>query len=104
VTVFGSSAALANEVTCTGTMIEIDLDARAAFPYAVVYDSEAGRTCMLDRGPAGHDPLRGLCNAGESCTITGPYRRRIRETYFLNFADQKVRVEAANTKREPNGK
>ena len=56
--------AVAKDISCTGTMSDVVNDPRMAFPYAVVYDIENHRTCMLDRGPAGHDPLRGLCNAG----------------------------------------
>jgi hypothetical protein len=89
-----TSSAIAKDISCTGTLIEVDTDQRMAFPYAVVYDTENNRTCMLDRGRAGHDPLRGLCNVGEPCTISGPYQRQIRDTYMLNFADRRVHVEA----------
>jgi hypothetical protein len=63
-------------------------------PYAEFYDAENYRTCLLDRGRAGHDPLRGLCNVGETCTISGPYKRQIRDTYILDFGDRRVHVEA----------
>jgi hypothetical protein len=79
-------------ISCSGTMIDVDIDARMAFPYAAVYDASNSRTCMLDRGPAGHDPLRGICNAGEHCTISGPYKRHVRETYFFDFGDRAVSV------------
>jgi len=89
-----STSAWAKDISCTGIMIDIDIDARMDFPYAVVYDETNARTCMLDQGPAGHDPLRGLCNVGETCTISGPYKRQIRNTYILDFGDRRVHVEA----------
>jgi hypothetical protein len=82
-----------NVVSCSGTMIDVDLDQRMDFPYAAVYDADNYRTCMLDRGPAGHDPLRGVCNAGQQCAISGPYKRRVRDTYFLRFGDPGVNVK-----------
>ena len=84
---------LAKDISCTGTMIDVDIDARMDFPYAVVYEQANARTCMLDRGPAGHDPLRGVCNVGERRTISGPYKRQVRETYILKFMGRKVHVE-----------
>jgi hypothetical protein len=81
-----------DSISCTGIMIDVDIDPHMSFPYAAVYDANNSRTCMLNRGPAGHDPLRGICNAGERCTISGPYKRRVRETYFFDFSDSKVSV------------
>jgi hypothetical protein len=89
-----SASAMAKDISCAGTLIDVDIDPRMAFPYAVVYDAENYRTCMLDRGRAGHDPLRGLCNVGETCTISGPYKRQIRDTYILDFGDRGVHVKA----------
>jgi hypothetical protein len=80
-----SSAAFAANISCVGTMIDIDIDPRADFPYAAVYDEENGRTCMLNRGTARHDPLRGLCAVGQRCTIKGTYRTKIGNTYYLDF-------------------
>src|SRR5258707_15867044 len=80
-----SSAALAAKISCTGTMIDIDTDPRADFPYAAVYAQENGRTCMLNRGRAGHDALRGLCAVGQRCTIKGTYRKKIGNTYYFDF-------------------
>jgi hypothetical protein len=89
-----STSSMASNISCTGTLIDVDIDQRMDFPYAVVYDSENYRTCMLDRGRAGHDPLRGLCNVGETCTISGPYKRQVHDTYILDFGDRGVHVEA----------
>ena len=95
--------AVAKDISCTGTMSDVVNDPRMPFPYAVVYDIENHRTCMLDRGPAGHDPLRGLCNAGETCTISGPYQRQNNETYILNFGDRRVNVKGP-THEVPSGR
>jgi hypothetical protein len=65
VAAIASSAGMAKDISCTGVLIDVDIDPRMAFPYAVVYDADNYRTCMLDRGPAGHDPLRGICNQNE---------------------------------------
>jgi hypothetical protein len=73
--------AVAKDISCTGTMSDVVNDPRMAFPYAVVYDIENHRTCML----------RGLCNAGETCTISGPYRRQNNETYIFDFGDRRER-------------
>ena len=90
-----SSGAMAKDISCTGILIDVDADQRMDFPYAVVYDVENYRTCMLDRGHAGHDPLRGICNQGETCTISGPYKRSVRDnTYFLEFGDRREQVKA----------
>jgi len=95
--------AVAKDISCTGTMSDVVNDPRMAFPYAVVYDIANHRTCMLDRGPADHDPLRGLCNAGETCTISGPYQRQNNETYILNFGDRRVNVKGP-THEVPSGR
>ena len=64
--VTGSYPGLAQKdrvVTCTGILIEVDMNARADFPMAVVYDNSdslASRTCVLDLGHAGHWPLKGV--------------------------------------------
>jgi hypothetical protein len=94
VVAIASTSAMAKDISCTGTLIDVDIDPRMDFPYAVIYDAENYRTCLLDRGRAGHDPLRGLCNVGETCTISGPYKRQIRDTYILDFGDRRVHVEA----------
>ena len=92
-TALAGNIAVAKDISCTGTMSDVVNDPRMAFPYAVVYDIENHRTCMLDRGSAGHDPLRGLCNAGETCTISGPCRRQNNETYIFDFGDRRVNVK-----------
>ena len=98
-----ANTAVAKDISCTGTMSDVVNDPRMAFPYAVVYDIENHRTCMLDRGPGGHDPLHGLCNAGETCTISGPYRRQNNETYLFDFADRRVSVKGP-THELPSGR
>jgi hypothetical protein len=85
---------MAKDISCSGILIDVDLDPHMDFPYAVVYDNDNYRACMLDRGHAGHDPLRGICNEGESCTISGQYKRSVRDhTYFLDFSDRRVQVK-----------
>jgi hypothetical protein len=100
----GMSTAMARDISCTGPMIDVDLDPRMAFPYAAIYDPDHNRTCMLDRGPAGHDPLRGICNPGETCSISGPYKRNVRETYFLDLMDRRVTVKRPERGEAPSGK
>jgi hypothetical protein len=60
-------------VTCTGTLIDVWLKKNAEWPLAVIYDAAGNYTCSIDRGHAGHDPLR-PCSAGEKCRVTGTYR------------------------------
>ena len=100
-------------VTCSGILIEVDMDPEAHyqlspreqdeckrcgyFPMTVVYDNDdpsgATRTCVLDVGPAGHWPLKGSCWPGERCTLTGPYFKRIGNTYYMRLWD-KVKASA----------
>jgi hypothetical protein len=69
-----SHPALAQKtITCTGTLIDVWLKPKAAWPLAVIYDAAGGQTCTVDRTGSGHDPLRS-CSVGEKCRITGTYR------------------------------
>jgi hypothetical protein len=79
-----ASPALAqkNVVTCTGTLIEVDLKLRADWPLAVIYDTAGHYTCIIDRDGAGRDPLR-PCNVGEKCRVVGSYSRKIGHTYSI---------------------
>jgi hypothetical protein len=70
-------------VTCTGMLIDVDIDARADFPMAVVYDADERRACVLDRGGAGHDPLKGYCSVSEKCRLSGSYFKKIGQTYYM---------------------
>ena len=45
---FAGNIAVAKDISCKGTMSDVVNDPRMAFPYAVVYDIENHRTCMLD--------------------------------------------------------
>jgi hypothetical protein len=78
-------------VTCTGMLIEMDINPRADFPMAVVYDNTdplSTRTCVLDLGHAGHWPLRGACWVGEKCVLSGPYFKKIGNTYYMRERDK----------------
>jgi hypothetical protein len=57
----------------TGALIDVWLKKNAEWPLAVIYDAAGNYTCSIDRGHAGHDPLR-PCSAGEKCRVTGTYR------------------------------
>jgi hypothetical protein len=78
-----------NGVTCTGILINIDINPKAHWPLAVVYDdggdplTGSGHTCVVDRGLAGHDPFRGQCNVGGKCRIIGTYLKKIGDTYYM---------------------
>jgi hypothetical protein len=85
------SFAQRNAVTCTGILVEVDMNPRADFPMAVIYDNtdmSATRTCVLDVGHAGHWPLRGACEPGEKCRIIGPYFKKIGNTYYMRQWDK----------------
>jgi hypothetical protein len=78
-------------ITCDGILIEVDMTAGADFPMAVVYDNSnplATHTCVLDVGHAGHWPLRGACEPGERCKLTGPYFKKIGNTYYMRTWDK----------------
>ena len=78
-------------VTCTGILIEVDMNPRADFPMAVVYDNRDllnTRTCVLDLGRAGHWPLKGACWTGEKCVLSGPYFKKIGNTYYMREWDK----------------
>jgi hypothetical protein len=78
-------------VTCSGILIEVDMIAGAAFPMAVVYDNTDElntRTCVLDVGRAGHWPLKGACSTGEKCILSGPYFKKIGNTYYMRAWDK----------------
>jgi hypothetical protein len=73
-------------VTCTGILIEVDMNPGADFPMAVVYDDSdtiGSHTCVLDLGHAAHWPLRGACYTGEKCVLKGPYFKKIGNTYYM---------------------
>jgi hypothetical protein len=73
-------------VTCTSILIEVDINPRADFPMAVVYDNTDPlntHTCVLDLGRAGHWPLKGACWTGEKCVLSGPYFKKIGNTYYM---------------------
>lgn len=86
----GPASAQQPRITCSGMLIEVDMKASADFPMAVVYDNQVDppRTCVLDVGRAGHWPLRGACTVGEKCLISGPYYRRINNTYYMRQWDR----------------
>jgi hypothetical protein len=70
-----------NHVTCSGTLIDVWLKPKDAWPLAVIYDERGKYTCAIDRGNAGHDPLQ-PCAAGDRC----PQARRLcgERSYLLN--------------------
>jgi hypothetical protein len=78
-------------VTCTGILIEVDMNLHADFPMAVVYDNTDSldpHTCVLDLGRAGHWPLKGACWVGEKCVLSGPYFKKIGNTYYMREWDK----------------
>jgi hypothetical protein len=77
-------------VACSGVLIEVDMVTHADFPMAVIYDNstEPAHTCVLDLGHAGHWPLRGACWVGEKCVISGPYFKKIGDTYYMRRWDR----------------
>jgi hypothetical protein len=79
-----------NRIACTGILIEMDMNADADFPMAVVYDNteSPSRTCVLDLGHAGHWPLKGACYTGEKCVLSGPYFKKIGNTYYMREWDK----------------
>jgi hypothetical protein len=80
-----------NRVTCTGILIEVDMNPHADFPMAVVYDnteSPNSHTRVLDLGRAGHWPLRGACSPGQKCVLSGPYFKKIGNTYYMREWDK----------------
>jgi hypothetical protein len=81
------------KVTCDGILIEVDMTPGADFPMAVVYDNTnpstfETHTCVLDVGHAGHWPLRGACSTGERCILSGPYFKKIGNTYYMRTWDK----------------
>src|SRR5262245_28223903 len=73
-------------VTCDGILFEVDMIPGADFPMAVIYDATdtvGTHICVLDVGRAGHWPLRGVCWTGERCVLTGPYFKKIGNTYYM---------------------
>ena len=78
-------------VECVGVLVEVDMVERADFPMAVVYDNSdltKAHTCVLDVGRAGHWPLKGACQPGEQCRLTGPYFKKIGNTYYMRTWDK----------------
>jgi hypothetical protein len=69
-----------NTVTCTGVLIDFDIDPKADFPMAIIYDSRGDFACLIDRGRAGHDPLR-PCGSGEKCRIVATFSRKLAQTF-----------------------
>jgi hypothetical protein len=63
-----------NRMTCTGTLVDVWLKPKDRWPLAVIFDEAGNYTCSIDRGSAGHDPLK-PCAAGERCRITGSTRK-----------------------------
>ena len=58
---------------------------------AVIYDNTDdtnAHTCVLDVGHAGHRPLRGACSEGEKCRLSGPYLKKIGQTYYMRVWDK----------------
>ena len=78
--------AQSNRVTCTGTLIDVDVRKNADWPLAVIWDSEGGYACTVDRGRAGHDPLRG-CNVREKCRLIGTFQK-VGQTYSIKTIDR----------------
>src|SRR3974390_1416404 len=81
----------AQKITCTGTLIEEDMNPRADFPMAVVYDNRDSlnsRTSVLDHAPAGPRPLKVACWLGEKCILSGPYYKKIGNTYYMREWDK----------------
>ena len=93
-----------DDITCSGTLIDVDVKPGAVWPLAVVYDIEGRRACVIDRLNAGHDPLRGACNVGEGCTVSGIIGRKIGETYFLDRWDAKAPAGSPPGLEVPSGK
>src|ERR1700674_5498764 len=63
-------------VTCSGILVDFQTTPQADFPTAIIYDAEGGFACLIDRGRAGHDPLR-PCTAGRSCRLIGTYKSKV---------------------------
>jgi hypothetical protein len=85
--------AQSKRVTCDGVLVEVDMIPGADFPMAVVYDNTKSdtfetHTCVLDVGRAGHWPLRGACWTGERCVLSGPYFKKIGNTYYMRTWDK----------------
>jgi hypothetical protein len=70
-------------VTCSGVLVDFQTNPLAAFPTAVIYDAQGGYACLIDRGQAGHDPLR-PCTAGQGCLLVGTYKSKIGQTYIID--------------------
>jgi hypothetical protein len=92
--VLTAPAALAENghITCTGVLVEVDMNPQADFPMVVIYDNSKKElephTCVLDVGSAGHWPLRGICIPGMECTLSGPYYKKIGNTYYMRDWDK----------------
>ena len=66
-------------VTCSGVLVDFQTNPRAALPTAVIYDAQGGYACLINRGRAGHDPLR-PCSAEQGCKLVGTYKSKIGQT------------------------
>jgi hypothetical protein len=81
-----TSAQAADRISCTGTLMEVDVRKGADWPLAVIWDTDGKYACTIDRGGAGHDPLRG-CNVGEKCRVVGTFQK-IGQTYSIKIIDR----------------
>jgi hypothetical protein len=86
-----SAQAQSGKITCTGTLIDVDLTARAQWPLAVIWDTNGNYACTIDRAWSGHDPLR-PCNIGERCRVVGTFRK-IGQTYSIKTIDRVEWIE-----------
>jgi hypothetical protein len=71
---FATPALADATIYCTGTLINVWLNKKAMWPIAIIVDEETKNVCVIDRGKAGHDPLR-PCNVGQKCYVHGVWRR-----------------------------
>jgi hypothetical protein len=87
----GPASAEPNRIICTGTLVDVDLRARADWPLAVIYDAAGGYACTIERTGSGHDPLR-PCSVGEQCRVVGSYRK-IGQTYSIRAISSVARAD-----------
>jgi hypothetical protein len=80
-----SAQAGSNRISGTGTLMDVDVRKNADWPLAVIWDTDGKYACTIDRGGAGHDPLR-PCNVGEKCRVVGTFQK-IGETYSIKIID-----------------
>ena len=75
-----------DRISCTGTLMEVDVRKNADWPLAVIWDTDGKYACTIDRSGSGHDPLRG-CNVGEKCRVVGTFQK-IGQTYSIKIIDR----------------